>query len=208
MQYVVLIALHEDNLSGIVDVARQVVDAGWLVMANEAVAEVLKQIAIPVVRVEVYGPPADQDGVLCATLGDVSIGEQPHSIGSMISGNPQDPTHRSILETCGTPSIELVITNLDPPPLAGEGYIDDLEELAQSNTWGFHVRLLDAAMRDWRHVASIVDPCDYPKVARVLSRELTLDNRCYLRNKASDHVGAFNERVYFQSEGGPRHGEE
>lgn len=216
MQHAVLIALHQDNLSGIVDVARQVVDAGWLVMANKAVAEVLEQHAIPVVRAQIYASPADQDGVLCAMLGHVWIDGHPHSIDSMIYADPRDRTDRSILETCGTPSIELVITNLDPPPLAGEGYIDNLTVLPQSRTWGFHTLLLDTARRWWQRVALIVDPHDYGKVARVLEKSLTQEERGLLADKAVEHKEVFKARVYgpavgtlfISLGGGRRHGEE
>jgi len=141
--------------SGIVPLARELVNLGFEILSTGGTAKALKAAAIPVTEVSAYtGFPEILDGRV-KTL-------QPKIHGGLL-GRRNDLKHQEQMNALGIEPIDLLIVNLYAfeKTVANPGCT--LEEAIENIDIGGPA-LLRAAAKNFQDVTVLTDPADYPKV--------------------------------------------
>ncbi|MFP5320408.1 MAG: bifunctional phosphoribosylaminoimidazolecarboxamide formyltransferase/IMP cyclohydrolase [Acidimicrobiia bacterium] len=182
--------------TGVVDLARGLVDAGWSLVSSGGTAAAIADAGIPVTSTEeVTGYPAIL-GHRVATL-------HPKIHGGILA-DPTDPEHQADLETYEIEPFALVVANLYPfgqPGAAGDaggrklGASDDGRSVDLIDIGG--PAMVRAAAKNHAHVGIVVDPADYEPVLAEVRADGTLGEatRRRLARKAFAHTAAYDAAV-------------
>lgn len=172
---------------GIGEFARFLSSIGVEILSTGGTARVLRSEGVEVVEVSQYtGFPEMLDGRV-KTLHPLVHGG--------ILARRDDPRHREEMERYGIRPIDLVVVNLYPfRETVSKGVSLD-EAIEQIDIGG--PTLVRAAAKNFKHVAVIVDPDDYPKVRKELeaSGEVSLKTRLQLARKAFRHTGDYDAAI-------------
>ncbi len=105
------------------------------------------------------------------------------------------PEHLQALETHGIPPIDVVVVNLYPfeDKVAKGASFDEALEFVDIGG----PTMVRAAAKNFRHVAVVVDPADYPLLIEQLDREGGIDaaTRLYFAQKAFRHTGRYEAAI-------------
>jgi phosphoribosylaminoimidazolecarboxamide formyltransferase / IMP cyclohydrolase len=174
--------------SGVVDLARTLVELDYTLLSTGGTAEALRQAGLPVVEISHYtGHPEILDGRV-KTL-------HPRVHGGILA-DPTKDSHRADLVRTGIEPIGLVIVNLYPFREVAARPGAGLDEVIEMIDIGGPA-LLRAAAKNHRHVGVVVDPADYTRVAQELRERGALvdETRQALAAKAFAHTAAYDATI-------------
>ena len=177
--------------TGVVDLARGLVDAGWQLVSSGGTAAAIRDAGLEVTSTEeVTGYPAIL-GHRVATL-------HPKIHGAILA-DPSDPEHQADLESYEIEPFSLVVSNLYPfgqPDAAGDAGGRRLAEGVDLIDIGGPA-MVRAAAKNHAHVGIIVDPADYDIVLAEIRRDGSLgaNTRWRLARKAFAHTAAYDAAV-------------
>ncbi len=165
--------------TGVVDLARGLVDAGWEIISSGGTARVLTGAGIAVTDV------ADHTGSPIM-LGHRVVTLHPRIHGGILADR-DDPAHRRDLETHGIDPIDLVVVNLYP--------FGDDPGVEMIDIGG--PAMVRAAAKNHAHVGVVVDPADYGPVLAEIRREghLSATTRRRLARRAFAHTAAYDAAI-------------
>jgi phosphoribosylaminoimidazolecarboxamide formyltransferase/IMP cyclohydrolase len=165
--------------SGIVDLARGLVDLGWELVSSGGTAKVIADAGLPVLDVaDVTGSPI--------MLGHRVVTLHPKVHGGILA-DLDDASHRADLETHGITPISLVAVNLYP--FASDPGIELIDIGGPT--------MVRAAAKNHAHVGVLVDPSDYRAVLDELraAGSLGAETRRRLARKAFAHTAAYDSAI-------------
>ena len=172
-----LLSVHDKT--GIADLARGLVEAGWELVSSGGTASVLADEGVPVVEVgEVTGAPEILGGRV-KTL-------HPAIHGGILADR-SDPGHLASLEARGIVPIDLVVGNLYP--FTSDPGIELIDIGGPT--------MVRAAAKNHAHVGVVVDPADYRPVLDELRAVGSLSDatRRRLARSAFAHTAAYDAAI-------------
>ena len=172
-----LLSVHDKT--GIADLARGLVEAGWELVSSGGTASVLADEGVPVVEVgEVTGVPEILGGRV-KTL-------HPAIHGGILADR-SDPGHLASLEARGIVPIDLVVGNLYP--FTSDPGIELIDIGGPT--------MVRAAAKNHAHVGVVVDPADYRTVLDELRAVGSLSDatRRRLARSAFAHTAAYDAAI-------------
>jgi len=181
--------LSVSDKTGLVELARGLVELGIEILSTGGTARTLTSAGIPVTPVEdVTGFPEMMDGRV-KTL-------HPAIHGGILA-NRAVPEHMSAIARAGIKPIDLVVVNLYPfeqtvadPSVTLETAVENIDIGGPAMT--------RAAAKNFQSVAVVVDPADYPEVLTALrapERSVPLELRRRLATKAFAHTSAYDAAI-------------
>jgi phosphoribosylaminoimidazolecarboxamide formyltransferase / IMP cyclohydrolase len=165
--------------TGIVELARGLVDLGWELVSSGGTASAIAAAGLPVLDVaDVTGSPI--------MLGHRVVTLHPKVHGGILA-DLDNPEHRSDLETHGITPIALVVVNLYP--FTSNPGIELIDIGGPT--------MVRAAAKNHAHVGVVVDPADYPVVLDELRANGALEaaTRRSLARKAFAHTAAYDAAI-------------
>ena len=172
-----LLSVHDKT--GIADLARGLVEAGWELVSSGGTASVLADEGVPVVEVgEVTGAPEILEGRV-KTL-------HPAIHGGILADR-SDPGHLANLEARGIVPIDLVVGNLYP--FTSDPGIELIDIGGPT--------MVRAAAKNYAYVGVVVDPADYRPVLDELRAVGSLSDatRRRLARSAFAHTAAYDAAI-------------
>ena len=172
-----LLSVHDKT--GIADLARGLVEAGWELVSSGGTASVLADEGVPVVEVgEVTGAPEILGGRV-KTL-------HPAIHGGILADR-SDPGHLASLEARGIVPIDLVVGNLYP--FTSDPGIELIDIGGPT--------MVRAAAKNHAHVGVVVDPADYRTVLDEIRAVGSLSDatRRRLARSAFAHTAAYDAAI-------------
>lgn len=183
--------------SGVVDLAQALADAGWDLLSSGGTASALRDAGLVVTDTTEYtGTPA--------ILGHRVMTLHPKIHGGILA-DPTDPTHQADMAEHGIDAIDLVVANLYP-------FGSDPADFTHGGSAGA-VDLIDiggpamirAAAKNHAHVAVVVDPGDYERVADAVRTDGVIGDqlRLELARKAFATTAAYDAAIvgWFDTQG-------
>ena len=172
---------------GIVDLGRELAARGFQIVSTGGTAEELRKGKVKVTGVsDVTGFPEILDGRV-KTL-------HPAIHGGILA-RPDEPSHVKALSDHGISAVSVVVVNLYPfedKVAKGARFDEAIENVDIGGP-----TLLRAAAKNFRHVAVLVDPVDYPLLLEQLDREGGIDapTRLYFAQKAFRHSARYEAAI-------------
>lgn len=174
--------------TGVVDLARGLVAAGWELISSGGTARVIAEAGLPVVDV------ADHTGSPIM-LGHRVVTLHPKVHGGILADR-DDPGHRADLENHGIVPIDLVVGNLYPFGSSvadfphGSGRAEELIDIGGP-------AMVRAAAKNHAHVGVVVDPSAYPALLAEIERDgwLGTATRRRLARTAFAHTAAYDAAI-------------
>jgi phosphoribosylaminoimidazolecarboxamide formyltransferase/IMP cyclohydrolase len=177
-----LISLSDKT--GAPEFARALLGFGFELLSTGGTARLLREAQLPVVEIGDYtGFPEMLDGRVKTLHPKVHAG---------ILARRDLPEHVQALTRAGIPAIDLVAVNLYPFEQTIAGDDCTLEQAIENIDIGGPT-MVRAAAKNWRHVAVVTDPADYPVlIAEMKSANgaISIDTRYRLARKAISHTEA------------------
>ena len=161
--------------TGITDLARDLVDAGWTLLSSGGTAAKIAEAGLPVTDVaEHTGSPI--------MLGHRVVTLHPKVHGGILADR-SNAEHQADLDTHGIAPIDLVVVNLYP--FSSDPGIELIDIGGPT--------MVRAAAKNHEYVGVVVDPEDYTAVAEEVSRgDLTDETKRRLARKAFAHTAAYD----------------
>jgi phosphoribosylaminoimidazolecarboxamide formyltransferase / IMP cyclohydrolase len=172
---------------GIVELGRALADRGFEIVSTGGTAADLEKAKVPVLPVaKATGFPEILDGRVKTLHPALHAG---------ILARRDVPEHQRALAEHGIPPVDVVVVNLYPfeDRVAKGALFDDAVE----NIDVGGPSMLRAAAKNFRHVAVVVDPADYPQLVEQLDRPGGIDapTRLYLAQKAFRHSARYEAAI-------------
>ncbi|HVY05760.1 MAG TPA: bifunctional phosphoribosylaminoimidazolecarboxamide formyltransferase/IMP cyclohydrolase [Burkholderiales bacterium] len=175
--------------SGAVEFARALRAFDIEILSTGGTAKLLREAKLPVVEIGDYtGFPEMLDGRVKTLHPKVHAG---------ILARRDLAEHMQAMTSGGIPTIDLVIVNLYPfvQTIAKPGCT--LEEAIENIDIGGPT-MVRAAAKNWRHVAVITDPADYPVLIEEMKAAggaISVETRYRLARKAFSHTAAYDGAI-------------
>ncbi len=172
---------------GIVELARGLAERGFEIVSTGGTAADLGKAKVPVVPVaRVTGFPEILDGRV-KTLHPV--------IHAGILARRERPEHMKALSQHDIAPVDVVVANLYPfedKVAKGSAFEEALENIDVGGP-----AMLRAAAKNFRHVAAVVDPADYPLLLEQLDRPGGIDapTRLFFAQKAFRHTAHYEAAI-------------
>jgi len=164
--------------SGIADLARSLVDAGWTLLSSGGTAKVIADAGLPVTDV------ADHTGSPIM-LGHRVVTLHPKVHGGILADR-NNAEHQADLAEHDIAPIDLVVVNLYP--FTSEPGIEMIDIGGPT--------MVRAAAKNHEFVGVVVDPEDYPMVsAEIGAGDLSTDTKRQLARKAFAHTAAYDAAI-------------
>jgi phosphoribosylaminoimidazolecarboxamide formyltransferase/IMP cyclohydrolase len=164
--------------TGIVDLAKGLVDLGWDLVSSGGTATAIAEAGLPVTDV------ADLTG-FPAMLGHRVVTLHPKVHGALLADR-DDPTHQADMAQYGIEPIDLVVVNLYP--FRSDPSIELIDVGGPT--------MVRAAAKNHAHVGIVVDPADYDTVLDELrAGALTPTTRRHLARKAFATTAAYDAAI-------------
>jgi len=165
--------------TGIVDLARGLVELGWELISSGGTARLVAEAGLPVIDV------ADHTGSPIM-LGHRVVTLHPKIHGGILADR-DDPEHRADLAANDIAAIDLVVGNLYP--FRAQPGIEMIDIGGPT--------MVRAAAKNHAHVGVAVDPADYPTILDELRSEgwLTAATRRRLARAAFAHTAAYDAAI-------------
>ena len=173
----VLLSVYDKT--GLEDFARALVELGHDLVASGGTASALETAGIPHRTVESLTEAPEMLGGRVKTL-------HPRIHGGILA-DLSKPQHRTDLEGQGIEPIAMVVCNLYP--FRSNPSIELIDVGGPT--------MVRAAAKNWAHVASVVDPADYPAVIEELRRDGAVSDRLRRRLAAAAfaHTAAYDAAI-------------
>ena len=178
--------LSVSDKSGIVELGRGLVGAGFTLLSTGGTAQALEDAGLPVVRVSEHTGHAEIMDGRVKTL-------HPRIHGGILGLRD---THAAEAASLGIPFIDLVACNLYPfeATVLRPG-ISRAEAVEQIDIGG--PSMIRSAAKNHRDVTVVVDPADYPEVVTAVTRDgsPSFEHRQRLALKAFRHTAAYDSVI-------------
>lgn len=171
----------------LVEFARSLHRLGIEILSSGGTAKALREAAVEVIEVSQYtGFPEILNGRV-KTLHPLVHGG--------ILADRSNPSHMEELERLGIKPIDLVVVNLYPFEETVRKGVKLDEAIEQIDIGG--PALIRASAKNFKYVAVVVDPSDYPRVVAELERsgEIPLKMRLELARKAFWHTHNYDKAI-------------
>jgi len=181
-----LISVYDKT--GVVDLARGLLDLDYSLLSTGGTAEALKRAGLPVTEISHYtGHPEILEGRV-KTL-------HPRVHGGILADLSRE-THRADMVRSGIEPISLVVVNLYPFREVAARPGATVEEIIEMIDIGGPT-MIRAAAKNHRHVGVVVDPADYLPVLRELRDRGSLSDatRVRLALQAFAHTAAYDAAI-------------
>ena len=164
--------------TGITDLAKCLVDAGWTLLSSGGTAAAIAGAGLPVTDVaEHTGSPI--------MLGHRVVTLHPKVHGGILADR-HNPEHQADLEAHDIAPIDLVVVNLYP--FNAEPGIEMIDIGGPT--------MVRAAAKNYEFVGVVVDPDDYPAIAAdIAAGDLSADTKRRLARKAFAHTAAYDASI-------------
>jgi len=172
---------------GIVELGRALADRGFQIVSTGGTAADLTRGEVPVLPVaEATGFPEILDGRVKTLHPAIHAG---------ILARRDVPEHASALAAAGIPPVDVVVVNLYPfedRVAKGAPFDEAVENIDVGGP-----AMVRAAAKNFRHVAVVVDPADYPVLVEQLDRPGGIDaaTRLYFAQKAFRHTARYEAAI-------------
>ena len=164
--------------TGITELAKSLVDAGWTLLSSGGTAAKIAEAGLPVTDV------ADHTGSPIM-LGHRVVTLHPKVHGGILADR-NNAEHQADLETHDIAPIDLVVVNLYP--FNAQPGIEMIDIGGPT--------MVRAAAKNHEFVGVVVDPEDYPSVAaEIADGELSADTKRRLARKAFAHTAAYDASI-------------
>jgi len=164
--------------TGITELARSLVDAGWTLLSSGGTAAKIAEAGLPVTDV------ADHTGSPIM-LGHRVVTLHPKVHGGILADR-NNAEHQADLETHDIAPIDLVVVNLYP--FNAQPGIEMIDIGGPT--------MVRAAAKNHEFVGVVVDPADYPAVAsEIADGDLSADTKRRLARKAFAHTAAYDASI-------------
>ncbi len=164
--------------TGITDLAKGLVDAGWTLLSSGGTAAKIAEAGLPVTDV------ADHTGSPIM-LGHRVVTLHPKVHGGILADR-NNAEHQADLDTHGITPIDLVVVNLYP--FSSDPGIELIDIGGPT--------MVRAAAKNHEFVGVVVDPADYADVAaEVSSGDLSAETKRRLARKAFAHTAAYDAAI-------------
>jgi len=175
--------------TGIVELARELAGLGFTLLSSGGTSEALAKAGVPVTEIARYTGHPEILGGRVKTL-------HPKIHGGILADLSSD-AHRADLARAGIEPIALVVVNLYPFRETAARPDARLDELIEMIDIGGPA-MVRAAAKNHKHVGVVVDPGDYPAVAREIreSGGLSDATRATLAIKAFAHTASYDTAVH------------
>jgi phosphoribosylaminoimidazolecarboxamide formyltransferase / IMP cyclohydrolase len=172
-----LISVHDK--SGLVELARGLVDLGWEIVSSGGTAKALQDAGVPCTPVEVVTASAEMLGGRVKTL-------HPRIHGGILADRSK-PEHLADLEAHDIEPIDLVVCNLYP--FRSQPSIEMIDVGGPT--------MVRAAAKNHAHVGVVVDPADYGQILEELRADGSLsgETRRRLARAAFAHTAAYDAAI-------------
>ncbi len=173
----VLISVYDKT--GMVDLARGLVDLGWEVVASGGTSSALADAGVPYIEVEAVTASPEMLGGRVKTL-------HPAVHGAILADRDK-PEHLADLDARGIVPVDLVVCNLYP--FTARPSIEMIDVGGPT--------MVRAAAKNHAHVGVVVDPAEYPAVLEELQRDGRLGKatRRRLARNAFAHTAAYEAAI-------------
>jgi phosphoribosylaminoimidazolecarboxamide formyltransferase/IMP cyclohydrolase len=172
---------------GVVDLARGLAERGFEIVSTGGTADEIKRAGIPVTgAAEATGFPEILDGRVKTLHPKLHAG---------ILARRDLPEHMQVLQQHAIAPVDVVAVNLYPfedKVAKGVSFDEAIENIDVGGP-----SMLRAAAKNFRHVAVVVDPADYPLLLEQLDREGGLDpaTRLFFAQKAFRHSSRYEAAI-------------
>lgn len=164
--------------TGITELAKSLVDAGWTLLSSGGTAAKIAEAGLPVTDV------ADHTGSPIM-LGHRVVTLHPKVHGGILADR-NNPEHQADLDTHGIAPIDLVVVNLYP--FNAEPGIEMIDIGGPT--------MVRAAAKNHEFVGVVVNPEDYPAVAAEIAQgDLSTETKRRLARKAFAHTAAYDASI-------------
>ena len=192
--------LSVSDKSGIEDLAKSLVEAGWEILSTGGTASAIRDAGLPVTEVaEVTGHPEMMEGRVKTLHPAVHAG---------LLARRDRPDDMASLEEHGYAPIDLVAANLYPfRETVARGDVPVGDAMAKVDIGG--PTMIRAAAKSHADVLVVVEPADYDRVLPGLADGATVDPglRRELAAKVFRHISEYDAAVATYLEDGPHGGE-
>lgn len=189
--------LSVSDKTGIVDVAKQLVELGVEIISTGGTYNKLKEEGVPAIEIsEITGFPECLDGRVKTLHPKVHAG---------LLAMRSNEEHMKQLEELDVDTIDFVFVNLYPfkQTILKDG-VTRAEAVENIDIGG--PTMLRSAAKNYQDVAVVVDPADYEKVLTELKEEgeVSLDTKFYLMHKVFMHTSNYDTMIaaYLKQERG------
>lgn len=189
--------LSVSDKTGIVDVAKQLVELGVEIVSTGGTYNKLKEEGVPAIEIsEITGFPECLDGRVKTLHPKVHAG---------LLAMRSNEEHMKQLEELDVDTIDFVFVNLYPfkQTILKDG-VTRAEAVENIDIGG--PTMLRSAAKNYQDVAVVVDPADYEKVLTELKEEgeVSLDTKFYLMHKVFMHTSNYDTMIaaYLKQERG------
>lgn len=173
--------------TGIVELAKEIVNCGYEIISTGGTAVALKNAGIDVIGIsDITGFPECLDGRVKTLHPNVHAG---------LLAMRSNPEHMAQLEKLNINTIDMVVVNLYPfkQTIMKPGV--DLQTCIENIDIGGPTMLRSAA-KNYQDVTVMVDPSDYDKVIDELKNGgVTLDTKFYLMYKVYQHTAVYDTMI-------------
>ncbi|HEY7875946.1 MAG TPA: bifunctional phosphoribosylaminoimidazolecarboxamide formyltransferase/IMP cyclohydrolase [Actinomycetota bacterium] len=180
--------LSVSDKSGIVELARGLVDCGYELVSSGGTAKVIAEAGVPVKKVaDVTGAPEILGGRV-KTL-------HPKIHGGILADRTK-PDHMQQLDDQGIVPIDLVVCNLYPfERTIAHPSIKEADAVEQIDIGG--PAMVRAAAKNFLSVAVVVNPAEYGRVLEEIKAEgdVSAETRRRLAHAAFQHTGAYDAAI-------------
>jgi phosphoribosylaminoimidazolecarboxamide formyltransferase/IMP cyclohydrolase len=165
--------------TGVVDLARGLVDLGWEIVSSGGTAKALEEAGVPCTPVESITASPEMLGGRVKTL-------HPRIHGGILADRSK-PDHVADLQAQGIEPIDLVVCNLYP--FRAQPSIEMIDVGGPT--------MVRAAAKNHAHVGVVVDPADYGQVLEELRGDgsLSAETRRRLARAAFAHTAAYDAAI-------------
>ena len=183
--------------TGIVDVAKQLVELGIEIISTGGTYQKLKEENVPATEIsDITGFPECLDGRVKTLHPNVHAG---------LLAMRSNPEHMKQLKELNIDTIDFVFVNLYPfKETILKDDVTRAEAVENIDIGG--PTMLSAAAKNYQDVAVVVDPADYDKVLTELKEEgeVSLDTKFYLMQKVFAHTSNYDTMIanYLKKERG------
>lgn len=183
--------------TGIVDVAKQLVELGVEIISTGGTYQKLKEENVPAIEIsDITGFPECLDGRVKTLHPNVHAG---------LLAMRSNPEHMKQLKELNIDTIDFVFVNLYPfKETILKDDVTRAEAVENIDIGG--PTMLRAAAKNYQDVAVVVDPADYDKVLTELKEEgeVSLDTKFYLMQKVFAHTSNYDTMIanYLKKERG------
>ena len=174
--------------TGIVDVAKQLVELGIEIISTGGTYQKLKEENVPATEIsDITGFPECLDGRVKTLHPNVHAG---------LLAMRSNPEHMKQLKELNIDTIDFVFVNLYPfKETILKDDVTRAEAVENIDIGG--PTMLRAAAKNYQDVAVVVDPADYDKVLTELKEEgeVSLDTKFYLMQKVFAHTSNYDTMI-------------